>query len=682
MKTGSRWTIRGATPPVGLHVLGLVTLFAAVAGVNSVYASGGFVLGVMLLACAGHMLSMYLRSRGISSRLLELTVFGICVATYARTMLTPYDIGDFGAGSMDSPQIRFAALLAWVEAFRCLTLSSNEAVLFTAVPSLAIIGLAATDNVNPDIMAYFLLYLFCVSAMLGQCVRLKVGGGVQASAPAGAGRFRSAVIVAVLAFCVGGLIAWPVRFAAIKTLRGSAEQFGGGGALAALTFAYSTSSVSVLGGPVRAGNMEVLTVRAPGALYLRGNVFDIYTGQAWQRSNRYFREQTARLTTPWSGRRIVQEMTVRGGSPTELVGAADPIWIEIRHDPHTRAGKPLADSNCCWITQYEQPPLFAYRVISISPQNGPGALAADRAPHPAWVLKRYLQTANLDPGKPSRTRLLAEKVTRGCSNAYEKALAIEGFLSESYTYDPLVRAAPSGEDAVEYFLFKSRRGYCTALASAMAIMLRELGIPARLATGFAPGDYDSTAGVYRVRARDRHAWVEVYFPSYGWVTFDPSGSEETHQPGFWAVLTDETRQTFRRLLTDRPWIILLVMLSLTVMYLVRPDLASRTVKLTARPVRRDAAFRLAREYDAMCRVAARAGVVRASDQTPSEYAAVLGRKCGPDSPAAAVAEGITRTFERARYGGESVDEDVVRTTRINVRRLRMLLRRDRCQTTS
>jgi Transglutaminase-like superfamily/Domain of unknown function (DUF4129) len=77
---------------------------------------------------------------------------------------------------------------------------------------------------------------------------------------------------------------------------------------------------------------------------------------------------------------------------------------------------------------------------------------------------------------------------------------------------------------VEYFLFEQQRGYCEQFSSSLAVMARSQGIPARVATGYAPGEYNPFTGLYDVRASDAHAWVEVYFPQYGWTTFDPTPS--------------------------------------------------------------------------------------------------------------------------------------------------------------
>jgi hypothetical protein len=87
-----------------------------------------------------------------------------------------------------------------------------------------------------------------------------------------------------------------------------------------------------------------------------------------------------------------------------------------------------------------------------------------------------------------------------------------------------VSGPPAGRDAVDYFLFDAPGGFCSYYASAMAVMLRLEGVPARVVTGFATGDFDYTRGAYRVPADAAHAWVEVYFPGYGWVEFEPTSA--------------------------------------------------------------------------------------------------------------------------------------------------------------
>jgi hypothetical protein len=107
-------------------------------------------------------------------------------------------------------------------------------------------------------------------------------------------------------------------------------------------------------------------------------------------------------------------------------------------------------------------------------------------------------------------------------------VALQNFL-RTYTYNTKIDAPPPGRDAVDYFLFDSKQGYCTYYSSAMVVMLRALGIPAREAIGYAPGDYDSTTRQWVVRESASHAWPEVYFPNVGWLEFEPTPSQSVIQ---------------------------------------------------------------------------------------------------------------------------------------------------------
>src|ERR671920_257850 len=119
---------------------------------------------------------------------------------------------------------------------------------------------------------------------------------------------------------------------------------------------------------------------------------------------------------------------------------------------------------------------------------------------------------------------LASRLTEGTTNPYGAVLKMNQYLKETYPYDLSIPPQNREMDAVEYFLFEQRRGYCEQFSSSLAVMARSLGIPARVATGYAPGEYNPFTGYYDVRASDAHAWVEVYFPGYGWSTFDPTPS--------------------------------------------------------------------------------------------------------------------------------------------------------------
>ena len=126
-----------------------------------------------------------------------------------------------------------------------------------------------------------------------------------------------------------------------------------------------------------------------------------------------------------------------------------------------------------------------------------------------------------ESGPYARVKALAERITRDAPGNYEAVAAIERYLLENYLYDQDVS---DRDDPLPDFLFTDKRGYCQHFSGAMALMLRLIGIPSRVVSGFAPGLRDPDTGTFVVRDTDAHSWVEVWFPQVGWVTVDPTPS--------------------------------------------------------------------------------------------------------------------------------------------------------------
>jgi transglutaminase-like putative cysteine protease len=141
--------------------------------------------------------------------------------------------------------------------------------------------------------------------------------------------------------------------------------------------------------------------------------------------------------------------------------------------------------------------------------------------YPSWVVPEALQ---LPASVTDRTRDLAASITAGMDNPYDKAQAVTEWLRDNIQYQRETIAPPPGQDPIDWFLFDYRIGYCNYYASAEVIMLRSLGVPARLAVGYASGEATSEDS-FQVRADDAHAWPEVFFPTIGWVQFEPTSSQ-------------------------------------------------------------------------------------------------------------------------------------------------------------
>jgi hypothetical protein len=159
-----------------------------------------------------------------------------------------------------------------------------------------------------------------------------------------------------------------------------------------------------------------------------------------------------------------------------------------------------------------------YRADSLVPVASEEQLRSAGSDYPEWVRDRYL---TLPDRVPDRVLALARDLTATEPTPYDRALAIESYLRTfSYTLD--VPRPPFDQDAADYFLFDLQRGHCEYYATAMVVLARAAGLPARLVIGYASGTYDVDNARYIVTEADAHAWGEVYFPEYGWVEFEPT----------------------------------------------------------------------------------------------------------------------------------------------------------------
>jgi len=154
----------------------------------------------------------------------------------------------------------------------------------------------------------------------------------------------------------------------------------------------------------------------------------------------------------------------------------------------------------------------------------------------------YLQLPNLDPRIPD----LAHKITANAANNYARALAIETYLRQNLGYT--LELPGEQPDPLANFLFQRKKGHCEYFASSMAVMLRTLGIPSRVVNGFRGGQYNDLNQTWIIRGRDAHSWVEVYFPEYGWVAFDPTPVGPAADDDAWSrmgLYMDAARELWR-----------------------------------------------------------------------------------------------------------------------------------------
>jgi len=260
--------------------------------------------------------------------------------------------------------------------------------------------------------------------------------------------------------------------------------------------------------------------------YWRSMTYDVYNGRGWQNSAEEERSLLANQAISnlgeWEARkRLKQEFELLTPYELALYAANQPFIFDQPAQSRWRSAGDLigVESSSTEIT---------YTAVSLVPEVTSDQLRAAGDEYPEWVTEHYLQ---LPDTLPSRVRELAEQVVKEAETPYDQALLLENYL-RNYDYSLDIPSPPRNRDVVDYFLFELQQGYCDYYASAMVVMARSVGLPARLAVGYAMGSYDYLRGKYTVIERDAHSWVEIYFPSYGWVEFEPTAARSVfYRPG-------------------------------------------------------------------------------------------------------------------------------------------------------
>ena len=266
--------------------------------------------------------------------------------------------------------------------------------------------------------------------------------------------------------------------------------------------------------PPVSGEFPDEEVRPRQIFYWQGTAYSEYVGIGWRRGQTEAVPQPpyAALGPPERpGRRpLRQEFTLLVPHGETLYAAGDPHSVD---QAVTARRLPEGDDLIALEGRAND-----YHVLSLVPQVTARELAEALATYPPQIEGVYLA---LPIGLPQRVVELAQEVTAEAQTPYGRALALEAYL-RSFPYDLEITKPPEGRDVVDYFLFDLQRGYCDYFASAMVVMARSVGIPARLAVGYAMGCYDPQRGAYVVTEKDGHAWPELYFPGYGWIPFEPT----------------------------------------------------------------------------------------------------------------------------------------------------------------
>ena len=451
-------------------------------------------------------------------------------------------------------------------------------------------------------------------------------------------------------------------------------------------------------GTLKANDQVVMRVRVEDAnaeelqrLRWRGVALDEFTGRSWRKSasartaqQRPNERGSFRIGSTSNPQNLIsQTVFLEPLESAVLFAAPQPILLQAPF-PYVRV-----DAEGSVQFRPHEAERLIYRALSDATEPQPERLRRDRRQIPG-THERYLQlpeSFNPAISELARNILIDARV----QNRYDAALAIESYLRNSFGYSLERKAA--GDDPLMDFLFNVRSGHCEYFSTAMAIMLRTRGVPARVVNGFLPGEYNAAADAYTVRQSDAHSWVEVYFPeTNSWVTFDPTppaGREVVTRQGLTAWLSKyaeamelfwfqyvvgydkqeqrslaaslQTRLSqYQRVIVDAfdtvkraPWsswrkpVLVMLFLLLVVMT------ATLSGRLKRFGWRRLAGFRREKEFELspvefyrrLMNVLSARGISRSPDQTPLEFAAQIGLE---------VPLLITHAYHRVRYGSQSL----------------------------
>lgn len=441
-------------------------------------------------------------------------------------------------------------------------------------------------------------------------------------------------------------------------------------------------------------------------LHLRGTALDAYDGRAWSQSESFKRPAEV------DGGIIPIERLPDPSVDSLMRIDLEPIDPPVIFLPPSANGLRLRTRG-----QVGLEPAAAYRgpegEIRYQPLDDRGLkyevfLSRKRAP----TFQRLAQNERakyliLPNDLPERIRTLSEEWTRDLGTQLERAQAIERHLRTEYRYD---LASPSGRDRqpLDHFLFESKRGHCEFYSTAMAVMLRVVGVPTRNVTGFIGGTWNRFGRFYAVRNGDAHSWVEVYLDGQGWMTFDPTppadSAPRSEISGVWAYLRDFIEATSQRwdrhvvgydlnqqvsllsALTSRykraesmvpqryrrPYAAFAVVLALSgaagaaVWWRRRSRKRGDLGRTPAEP-RSPSAVLATALYEALDAAMGAQGLGRAPGTPPLRHAEAI---ASLDHPLSAEILALTEVYLRARFGGAALSDDERRDFERRVRLLR------------
>ena len=692
------------TDEVGLYAAAAAALPAAVLAAGAGSGSVRVALLGVALALAGITISWHMRSWRLPAAVALGLPLGAAAAASLQGLITweiEAEVSMLYLARGDI-SLTLALRLAILVVALSFLLVRPQMPAFSLVPALTLFGLVGSRGHPIVVVGCFVVFFLAAIGCLAQAMLLS---GI----PAGWGSYHTrrelrtwrkrhwAMLggLASAAFLVGYLLYLPLvsyatqyRFYVTLAARaGGLDRFSGRGARQDQAATYPIGQ-----GPIALSDTPVLSFEGDPAEFWRGEVFDSYTGAAWRQAESDFNAlpvtgNVVDLTSRFRAHRRMRlkTHTVRAEVDLPLVlyapGQIQRVTFSSRLARATPDRLRVDSAGCVSAAQTMIPAGARYHVVSAPLDIQPPA-AQLSAPSSSAPISELDETYLRIPLGARQVADLARRVTADTETPLDKLGSLVSFLQQNYAYTLDAPAIPQGEDAAQHFLFHQKRGYCDLFATALAVMARSVGIPTRLATGYAGGRYDPERGYHILRESDAHAWVEAYLPPWGWIAVDatPAGELPPLSPVRRSLLLA------RFFYQDHPAAVNLsaaLVLGALIFGLIR---YWRARLGPAVPSREKAGPRqiVLSAYARLCHLLARRGRPRAPSQTPLEFLAVL------ESATRAADQwrvhvlppqsfppirALTETFVRARYGPGPVGDELAQVAVQRLAEVQRALRR-------
>lgn len=528
-------------PPEHSVLFRLATLVSVLVGILACADVGELTAATALVATAavalGMLFSYATRSRPYGTVKILLTA--AVLAVFASFVLQIFSAAR--TGELASIEVPLAGLFTWVQVVHSFDVPARRDLLFSLAAGAALITVAAAQAVSSTFLVFVSVWFVATVIGLACSWRSMAGGAGRLPALGLIGVSALVIVVAVLLEAVLP----PPQASQSITLPSSLTTFlplpPGTGLTEGGTHPEEPARAGRPSGPVRLGgflgfagpldtgirgalgNEVVMRVRADRPGYFLGMTYDHWDGQSWTERSPGCRTTTLSSGSPFSvgrsgGGDNVQTFYVAQSLPNLLFGTSNPETVYF--PAHSLVlGCDGSVRSTVAIT-----PGTVYTVVSQDDELPLGKLLGYRQPAsntPAAIRRLDLQLPHPYPRVAALARSIVRRARAGSSIAAE-VTALERWIGLHTQYSTDIPPLRPGQDAVDQFLFGTRIGYCEQISTALAVMLRTLGVDAREAVGYVPGPFNPFSDTYSILGSDAHAWVQAYIPGAGWQSFDPT----------------------------------------------------------------------------------------------------------------------------------------------------------------